>query len=87
MMNAIKASKLDDPNAAKHILCMSKKLGYQDSEGKLVISQINKALSRTIRDKSKLEEVVSKCGVDKDSPEETAVYLWTCTYEVRPPDG
>lgn len=69
-------SARDEPNAAAHSLCMSKKAGLQDEHGKVLKDKVKQELSRFIKDETKLEEAVRDCAVDKDTPEGTARHLF-----------
>lgn len=63
---------------------MSKKLGYQDADGKVVKSAVKEGLEKLITDGTKVEDSVADCAVDKETPEATALNLWHCMRKFGP---
>lgn len=74
-----------ESNAKRHELCMSQKLGLMDEHGKVVKAEIRNSLSHVIHDEAKLDEVVNKCSIDKDTPEDTGFDLWVCMFKETKP--
>lgn len=68
----------DEPIVAKHLLCIGKKAGYQDSEGKLQIEYGKKILTGIVGDPQKAEEIASICLKPSDTPEKTAFAVSKC---------
>ncbi|CAH0551621.1 unnamed protein product [Brassicogethes aeneus] len=74
----------DDPTFKDQILCFSKKIGFLDASGKIDVETMkNKFKMMHDHDDEKIDEVVEKCGKDMDTPEDTAVELMKCLFEVK----
>lgn len=85
VMRKIRAGeKVTDPNAEAHALCMSKKRGLQDANGKVVKAEVRKGLERFIKDAETIEKALNECAVDKETPEKTAHNLGDCIRKYAP---
>lgn len=76
---------VSEGNTKRHTLCMSQKLGFIDENGNIVKTEIRNSLVHLLHDEAKLEEIVNKCGVNKDTPEDTGFDLWLCMFDVTNP--
>ncbi|XP_018565036.1 B1 protein [Anoplophora glabripennis] len=73
-----KGELLDKSVIGSYALCISKKSGFLNEDGKLNKDNLKKALGRAISDEAKLNEVINKCAVEKDDPQDTAISLGNC---------
>lgn len=62
---------------------MTKKLGLQDENGKLVETKVREAMATYIKDDAKLNEAVKECAVDKGNAGDTSALLWSCMRKHR----
>lgn len=69
-----------DPKLAQHLLCMSQRLRLQDANGKIDRNVLRQRLSMLISDPSQVENLVNKCGVDQEAPEQTAFKAAQCFF-------
>lgn len=82
LVNNLAAGKFsDDPLLAKHLLCISKKAGYQDDNGNILLEQNREILTRILEDPLKVDEVVNACIKQYETPEKTAVEVTKCLKE------
>lgn len=83
-----KKNVADEPNAKVHELCIDQKVGVIDAHGKVVKDVLKSSLSSVLREEAKLDAVITKCAVNKDTAEETAFALRDCLRkELKPPAG
>ncbi|KAJ8932141.1 hypothetical protein NQ314_014925 [Rhamnusium bicolor] len=69
---------IDNPQVGAHMLCMSVGAGLQKQNGQLDKDAIKNKISVVTQDKSLVDGLVTKCAVQKETPEKTAVTMWTC---------
>ncbi|KAJ8932139.1 hypothetical protein NQ314_014923 [Rhamnusium bicolor] len=68
----------DNQQVGAHMLCMSVAAGLQKQNGQFDKNTIKNKISLVIEDKSRVDGLVTKCAVQKETPEKTAVGMWTC---------
>ncbi|KAJ8955686.1 hypothetical protein NQ318_008557 [Aromia moschata] len=71
----------DDTVLKQHMLCISKKLGYQNDDGKLQRDVIRDKFATILNDEDKANQYMEKCAVEQSDPEETAFQATKCFYE------
>ncbi|KAL3288144.1 hypothetical protein HHI36_002592 [Cryptolaemus montrouzieri] len=84
---AIKARNgdfVEDEKLKEHLYCFSKKIGFQNEAGDLQLDVIRQKLAQEIKDTKVLEDVVKKCAVKKDTPQETSFQVAKCYSEHKP---
>ncbi|XP_019866436.1 B2 protein [Aethina tumida] len=73
----------DDDGLKNHIFCVSKKLGFQNDAGEIQVGVVKEKLATVIDDPSKIDEIVKKCAVQKDTPQNTAFSTIECYYHAK----
>ncbi|KAJ8932146.1 hypothetical protein NQ314_014930 [Rhamnusium bicolor] len=68
----------DNQQVGAHMLCVSVGAGLQKQNGQLDKNIIKNKISLVIEDKSRVDDLVTKCAVQKETPEKTAVKMFTC---------
>ncbi|KAJ8970110.1 hypothetical protein NQ317_019656 [Molorchus minor] len=81
LKKAYNGEHVESKSIGAHILCMSKKIKFQNENGDIDKKAVRKQLSKLISDETKLDEVVEKCGVQKTTPEETAQDIMKCFHD------
>nr|UYS88373.1 odorant binding protein 21 [Aromia bungii] len=81
--NAFRGQFPDDGEFKAHVFCISKKLGVQNEMGELQVQFITDMLHNLHTDDNKVEEILSKCMVQRSTPEESAFEALTCMHNVR----
>ncbi|XP_023022169.2 uncharacterized protein [Leptinotarsa decemlineata] len=76
--NAQKEIFEDDPLLKKYAFCYSKKMGFQDENGKIDEQSFRGKLKELVENYDELEKLVSTCNVEKDNPENTAYEFFKC---------
>lgn len=74
----------DDPILAKHLLCVSKKAGYQDADGNIQVEKNKQLIIDVLGDEKKAEEIISLCIKQHETPEKTAIEVSKCVHENVP---
>lgn len=64
--------------AKAHVVCVITKLELLSGDGKVNKAKVKAELADYFSDEAKLDEVVEKCAVEKDNPEDTALALDNC---------
>nr|UTN00820.1 odorant binding protein [Semanotus bifasciatus] len=67
-----------------HMLCMSKKIGLQKSNGDIDRAVFRVRFSEIVRNQSKLDDIVEGCAVQKETPEDTAEHIMKCFHQHHP---
>lgn len=65
------------PLVRAHMLCYSKQLGLQSADGSLLVNDVEEKLARA-KTPEEAHRLTRLCSVEKDTPEETAYYLFKC---------
>lgn len=84
---ALKAKQgeyVDDPKLKQQIFCFNKKAGFQNEAGDLQNDHIKAKLMELINDDKKADELIQKCNVKKETPEETAFAVVKCFHNFAP---
>ncbi|KAG5887558.1 hypothetical protein JTB14_002264 [Gonioctena quinquepunctata] len=83
-MKAAQGEYTNDEKLKKQILCFNKKVGLQDKNGDIVMEVAKAKLKDIVKDDKKVEEVMKKCVLKKETPEETAFQAAKCLHELAP---
>ncbi|KAJ8932132.1 hypothetical protein NQ314_014913 [Rhamnusium bicolor] len=75
---------VDDAKLKKHLFCVNKKIGFQNEAGDLQIDFIKSKINAIIKDDGLTNEVVNKCNIKKDTPEDTAFETLKCFHQFAP---
>nr|UTN00828.1 odorant binding protein [Semanotus bifasciatus] len=73
----------DGEQFRKDLLCVSKKVGMQDEAGNIQVQEMEDQFRRNIPDQSKVNDILSNCFVQMNSPEETAYEMTKCIHKIR----
>nr|UWL63320.1 odorant binding protein 30 [Pagiophloeus tsushimanus] len=65
-------------NFGLHANCMLKKLDLQDGQGHVLSDGVKEAVQRHYTDAGKVNQIITECSVNKESPEKTALNLFGC---------
>lgn len=71
----------DDPSVRRHLLCINQRLGIQDSSGNLqmdTISQMANTMAPPGVDRITIQQVVSRCAIQRSNSEDTAFQMDRC---------
>nr|UWL63301.1 odorant binding protein 11 [Pagiophloeus tsushimanus] len=74
----------DDAKLKAFVLCMSKKLGFQNNNGEIQTEVVRQKLGGALNDADAANKLVEKCLVVKGSNEDTAFESFKCYYESTP---
>nr|ALR72491.1 odorant binding protein 3 [Colaphellus bowringi] len=83
-MRAAKGDYQDDMKLKKQILCFNKKVGLQDENGDIVLDVAKSKLFDIVKDEKKTMDILKKCAVKKDTPENTAFESAKCLHKLAP---
>ncbi|XP_030764858.1 B1 protein-like [Sitophilus oryzae] len=83
IMAAVQGKFDDDPALKTHFFCLGKKIGFMDKDGNFDREFIKEQMSQLVKDDDKIEEVLNKCLIQLDSPEETAFQSIKCMSDNR----
>lgn len=75
---------IDDPKVKAQLLCFSKKIGLQNDAGELQPDVIKAKLMSVTQDEAKAQEVMDKCLVTKDTPEDSVFETVKCLNQYVP---
>lgn len=67
-------------------LCLFKRSGLMDANGKVVRSEIRYTIGQVVKNKAELRRYVKQCAVNRKTPGETGTYLYKCLAEDVPQD-
>lgn len=73
---------LTDPAVKEQFYCMSKKLGFLNDAGEIQKDVMEAMIAQFIPDAA-LAEKLMKCGIQKDTPQDTAFELAKCAYQAK----
>ncbi|CAG9856345.1 unnamed protein product [Phyllotreta striolata] len=76
----------NDPAFKRHLLCINKALGIQDTNGNLQINAITRlatAMAPPGTNRNTIQEVVNRCAVQRRDEEETAYQTDSCLLQAR----
>lgn len=79
MAKAILKQPVDDPKIEECGICILKKIGSMDANGKLQIDDIKLAAKEAFG--AKADKVVEQCAVEKSTVGKTAIHLIECWIE------
>ncbi|KAJ8932147.1 hypothetical protein NQ314_014931 [Rhamnusium bicolor] len=68
----------DNRQVGAHLLCISVGVGLQKQNGQLDKNIIRNKISLVTQDKTRVDDLVTKCAVQKETPEKTAVKMLNC---------
>lgn len=74
----------DDQVFKDYLLCLSKRIGFQDEAGKVQKDVIIAKLKDSVQDPSKAEEYTEKCLVEAGKPADVVYKVVTCLQENTP---
>lgn len=74
----------EDQTFKDYLLCVSKRIGFQNEAGEVQKDVIITKLRDSIEDSSKAEEYVEKCLVEEGNPADVVYKVVTCLQENTP---
>ncbi|XP_018565051.1 uncharacterized protein LOC108906310 isoform X1 [Anoplophora glabripennis] len=69
---------VEDKKVGTHLLCMAVKVGLLTQDGDLMKNVIRDKIVIATHDVSKVDEVLKKCAVKRETPEKTAIQMLVC---------
>lgn len=78
--NALLGNFNYNPQLAEHLFCMSQKLGLQDANGRINRDVLRQRLSGFLSDPAEIDNLVTRCGVEQETPQQTAFKSAQCFY-------
>ncbi|KAJ8955679.1 hypothetical protein NQ318_008550 [Aromia moschata] len=74
----------DDPKLKEYFLCMSKKAEFQNEDGDIQKDILRQKLGDIIKDPVTMQQLIEKCALKKDTPQNTAFSTVKCFYDNSP---
>ncbi|XP_056632620.1 B1 protein-like [Diorhabda sublineata] len=74
----------DDPKLKEHLFCVNKSFGIQQQNGDFNETIMRGIVEKSGADDKKADELIKKCLVKKDSPENSAFESMKCIHSVIP---
>nr|XP_023022172.1 uncharacterized protein LOC111510480 [Leptinotarsa decemlineata] len=84
VLKAAEGVYVDDDKLKKQILCVNKKIEVQKENGDIDIDVTKKKLMTILKDEKKVDDVIKKCVMKKDTPENTAFEAAKCMHKLAP---
>ncbi|CAH1379454.1 unnamed protein product [Tenebrio molitor] len=81
LARARKGEKVDDPKLRDHGVCILKKSGFLDDNGDFQVEIIRTKLKENADHPEKVDDLVAKCAVKKDTPQESTHSFFRCLHE------
>nr|AIX97052.1 odorant-binding protein 6 [Dastarcus helophoroides] len=81
---ARKGEFVEDPKFKEHLFCFSKKVGFQNEAGDLQVEVLKAKVGAEHKDQAVVDQLIKKCAVKKQTPQETAYDTIKCYYESTP---
>nr|AMP19483.1 odorant binding protein 1 [Tomicus yunnanensis] len=78
MEKSVEGDFPDDIVFKHHLVCIGKKTGFIDENGKHIKEKLKEKLMIIFNNEEKVDSVLSKCFMEKGTPEETAFELAKC---------
>ncbi|KAJ8924171.1 hypothetical protein NQ315_006955 [Exocentrus adspersus] len=75
------SDNLHDDKVMHHMTCIAKGAGMVTEGGTIDKTVMKKKVGMVMEDQHAVDEVVMKCGVDKENDKETAMHMWMCFKE------
>ncbi|XP_044745333.1 uncharacterized protein LOC123307181 [Coccinella septempunctata] len=82
--NARKGLFTDNEKYKDYLFCMSKKIGYQNEAGEIQKDVLREKALTALKDEKLVDNLIEKCAVAKDTPQNTAFETIKCYYENNP---
>nr|AVH84924.1 odorant binding protein 17 [Harmonia axyridis]QTE76116.1 odorant binding protein 8 [Harmonia axyridis] len=79
--NAKKGTFSDDEKFKDYLFCVSKKIGFQNEAGEIQKDVVKQKATVALKDEKLVDEIIKKCAVVKDTPQNTAFEVAKCYYE------
>nr|AXO78398.1 odorant binding protein 20 [Xylotrechus quadripes] len=73
----------EDQQFKERLFCVSKKVGMQDEDGLLLVKEVEDQMRRNVPDEEKVNQILSTCMVQLDTPEETAYRAMKCIHKIK----
>nr|UTN00826.1 odorant binding protein [Semanotus bifasciatus] len=73
----------DDSKVKEHMFCFQEKLGIINADGEIQKDVLKEKLVDFFDDDAKVEDIITKCAEEKDSPLETAFSLGSCIHQEK----
>nr|QUP79543.1 odorant binding protein 50 [Monochamus saltuarius] len=71
---------VDDPKLQEHILCMFRRIGFINEEGKIQTDVLRRKLVDVIKDEELANSLIAECVVAASTPQLTASGSFKCFY-------
>ncbi|RZC40380.1 PBP GOBP domain containing protein, partial [Asbolus verrucosus] len=75
---------VEDAKLKAQMLCVSKKLGLADDSGNINVETLKTKVKKVVDNDAEVDEIVEKCAVKRDTPEDTAFFTFKCLRENKP---
>ncbi|XP_049826335.1 B2 protein [Aethina tumida] len=73
----------DDPKLKAQLYCISRKVGFQNDVGDMVLDVIREKIASIITDPHMVDELIELCAIKQATPEETAYITLKCYLDKR----
>nr|APC94275.1 odorant-binding protein 27 [Pyrrhalta aenescens] len=74
----------NDPILKQHLLCVNQQLGVQDQSGRIQTNRVSQLATNLSNSPSAdISAIVSRCAVQKSTPQDTAFDLVKCMWQAR----
>ncbi|KAF7286791.1 hypothetical protein GWI33_004196 [Rhynchophorus ferrugineus] len=80
IMSAFAGNFSDDPIFKEHLVCIGRKSGVIDDEGKYHKDLMKQGLMTFINDEDTIDQMLEKCYIEQDSIQELAYRMTKCLY-------
>ncbi|KAJ8980115.1 hypothetical protein NQ317_010901 [Molorchus minor] len=79
-----KGEFVEDSRLKEYFLCLSKKIQFQNEDGEIQKNVLRQKMTEVFRDPLVTQQLIEKCAVKQDSPQNTAFNTLKCYYENTP---
>jgi hypothetical protein len=75
--------EVDDPKLKEHAFCILKKSGFIDASGEFQVEHMKTKLKEVSEHPDKVDALVAKCAVKKDTPQHSSADFFKCVHDNR----
>nr|AGW21644.1 NLS-YFP-THP12-CFP [Yeast integrative vector pYFP-THP12-CFP] len=75
--------EVDDPKLKEHAFCILKRAGFIDASGEFQLDHIKTKFKENSEHPEKVDDLVAKCAVKKDTPQHSSADFFKCVHDNR----
>ncbi|KAJ3621106.1 hypothetical protein MTP99_003275 [Tenebrio molitor] len=75
--------EVDDPKLKEHAFCILKRAGFIDASGEFQLDHIKTKFKENSEHPDKVDALVAKCAVKKDTPQHSSADFFKCVHDNR----